>query len=203
MRLGLTLVELLIGLSITTVTAAIISVLVASTATGTNSIQDGRRMLVRLQATKAILADEIGNSRCILETGRNYIVYWAGDNPSGAVAPNNAVNLSELRLLEVSENHLVLYKVKWPTGYSNADILSADSTYAASSSWNSAVTTAKGLSCFTLSVVASNVSGMSSTLDASVTTEAKMITTSIVLNDGVTARTAVVCTALANPGAPW
>jgi len=200
---ALTLVELLIGLSITTVTAAILAVLVSSTATGTNSIQDGRRLLVRVQAVKSIISDEIANSRCILAVGPTYLVFWAGDNTSSPVTPNNAVNLSELRLLEIENGQLNLYEVTWPNTFSKPNILSADSTYAPNTNWYNAAVTAKSLSYFKPNTIGTNITSMTSTLDASDCTDAKLVTLTLHLDDSIVQRNVVVGTALINQAPPW
>ena len=93
---AVTLVELLIGLSITAVTCGILAVLINATAMGTSTQNDGRRGLVRLQSVKSVLEDEFVNARCVLATGTNYVVYWTGDG-GGPTTVNNAVNWAELR----------------------------------------------------------------------------------------------------------
>jgi hypothetical protein len=197
--------ELIIALAITAVTAAILSILIAATALGTTTQQDGRRGLVREQSIKAQFSDAIANARCILDAGPNYLVYWTGDQ-TGAITPaNGAVNLSELRLLEVdtATHTLNLYTCQWPAGYSNASILAADQTYAANTPWYTAAQSAKSTGYFSPSAIASNVTGMTVSLDAASPTAAKLVTIAISFTDGPTARTVLVGETLETPQVPW
>ncbi len=203
---ALTLIELLISLAITAVVAGIIAILINATATGTNSQQDGRRALVKMQSIKAQLGDTLANARCILAIGPNYVVYWTGDIP-GAVTPvNGAVNLSELRLLELdtTTGNLNLYAVQWPANCSTNTILSTDQTYAANTTWYAACQTAKtgGGGYFSPTLIATNVTSLAAVLDASLCTQARMISVVINFNDTITTRQVLVSACLANQAAP-
>lgn len=201
---GLTLVELIIGLSITAVIASIIAVLINATAMGTTSQQDGRRLLVRFQAIRSAVSNDLCNARCILDVGTNYVVYWIGDDPAGVVAPDNAVNLSELRMLEVdAAGNLNLYRVQWPATFKNADILSANQTYAANTGWHSAVQNAATAGYLVPVKLATNATSLTATLDSATLTSARMVTVTISLNDTVTTRTIVLGAAIHSPTAPW
>jgi prepilin-type N-terminal cleavage/methylation domain-containing protein len=207
---GMTLMELMIGLAITAIVAAVIAVLMNSTAVGTNSQQDGRRSLVKFQAMKAKVGDELANARCILDaTPTNgsspyYIIYWTGDQ-AGAVTPvNGAVNLSELRMLEVdsSTGNLNLYTTVWPAGTANSTILSNDQTYAAGTTWRSAAVTAKGGAYFTPTLIATGVTSMTASLDSGTMTKAKMASIQIAFTDSAGTKHVVATAQLANQKAP-
>ena len=203
---GLTFVELIIALAITSITCGILAVLINATAVGTNSQNDGRRGLVRLQALKAGLQDEFTNARSILAIGNNYIVYWIGDQNGAATATNQAVNLSELRLLEVdtATGNLNVYSAHFPASWTAAMIASSDSLYAASTSWYATCTSLKSSSSyFTGTTVATGVTAMTSSVDNASTTSAKLIHIRIDTTDNGVSRTLVVDTALANPMAPY
>jgi hypothetical protein len=203
-RRGVTFIELLIGLSITAFTCAILAVLINATAMGTSTQNDGRRSLVRLQTLKAILEDEFVNARCILGTGSNYVVYWTGDH-AGALTPvNNAVNVSELRLLEIDPSgNLNIYCTRWPAGMSDAEKLAADTTFAANSNWYAAVAALKGTSNFSTNTIATGATALSATLDNASPTRARYIHVRIDVNDGAVARQFALGMTLANPGTPW
>jgi prepilin-type N-terminal cleavage/methylation domain-containing protein len=204
-RRGLTLVELVIGIAITGIVASVLAILINSTAAGTNSQQDGRRALVKLESMKAQLEDQFTNARAILATGTNYIVYWTGDL-SGAVTPaNGAVNLSELRLLEVdtTTGNLNLYAVSWPSTFSSANIISNDQVYAANSSWYTACQTAKTTGYFLPTVVATNVTQMTSSLDSTTYAQAHMISAIITFSDTVTSRDMLLGATMLYPTNPW
>jgi hypothetical protein len=203
-RRGLTLIELLIGLSITAFTCAILAALINATALGTSTQNDGRRALVRLQALKAELSDELINTRCILAAGNNYLVYWIGDQPGSPTGINQAVNFSELRLLQVdASGNLNVYCCHWPDGMSDSAKVTADTPYAAATDWYAAVCVLKGTSYFSTNTLASGVTHLTVTLDNPAPTAARFVHLRIDLNDGVVSRQMVVGTALTNLGVPW
>jgi hypothetical protein len=195
---------LLIGLSITAFTCAILAALIHATALGTSTQNDGRRALVRLQTLKSVLQDEFVNARCILATGNNYVVYWTGDQ-SGAITPvNDAVNFSELRLLEIDPaGNLNIYCTKWPAGTTDAAKLAADGTYAANSNWYAAAAALKGTSNFGTNALAAGATTLSVSLDKAAPTDAHHIHFRIDLNDGVVTRRFALGVTLANPAVPW
>jgi len=200
---ALTFMELLIALSITAVVCGILAVLINATAVGTSNQNDGRRSLVRLQSVKSVLEDEFVNARAILAIGTNYVVYWTGDQPGAVTPANGAVNLSELRLLEVdtATNTLKLYSTTWPAGFSNSNIISNDTSYAAGTSWYSAAVSAKG--SYFAPVTLGSATSLTASLDNATPTLARLVHVTIILNDGSVTRRVVLATALASPGAPW
>ncbi len=201
---GFTLVELLIGLAITAVTAAVLAILINATAMGTNSTADGRRSLVRMQMIKSTLQDEFINTRAILATGTNYVVYWIGDQPGAVTPANGAVNLSELRMLTIdASGNLNVYCCKWPVGTSNSTILTNDTEYAASTNWYSTAASLIGTTYYATDTVATGVTSLVASLDSASPTSAKYVHLTIATNDGTVARQLVLGVALANPAAPW
>ncbi len=204
-RRAMTLMELLIALSITAVVCSILAVLINATAMGTNDQSDGRRSLVRLQAIKASLEDEFVNVRAILATGSNYVVYWVGDQPGVPTSANNAVNISELRLLEVdtTTGNLNVYFVKWPAGTSNSTIISTDQTYPASTSWYATCAALKATNYYPMTTIATGATSMAISLDSATPTAAHLVSFHIALSDGVVARDLVLSVSLANPLAPY
>jgi hypothetical protein len=202
-RRAVTLVELLIGLSITAVTCGILAVLINATAMGTSTQNDGRRALVRLQAVKAVLEDEFVNARCILATGSNYVCYWTGDS-TGPTTVNNAVNFSELRMLAIdSSGNLNVYCCKWPSGTSNATILANDTQYALATDWRSTAEALRGTTYYSTNTLATGASALTISLDSASPSTAKLINLQVTLNDGSVARQLSLGVALANPVAPW
>jgi hypothetical protein len=203
-RRGLTLIELLIGLSITAFTCAILAALIHATALGTSTQNDGRRALVRLQTLKSVLADEFVNARCILATGNNYVVYWIGDQPGSVTPANGAVNFSELRLLEIDPaGNLNIYCTQWPAGMADAAKLAADTTYAANSNWYAAVAALKGTSYYRTNTLAAGAATLSASLDNASPTAAHYIHLRTDLNDGVVRRQFALGVTLTNPAVPW
>ncbi len=203
-RRALTLMELIIGLAITAVVAGVLAILINSTAAGTNSQNDGRRALVKMQSMKAQIGDALANARSILATGPNYIVYWIGDQAGAVTPPNGAVNLSEMRLLEIDpvSGNLNLYATQWPVNFTTANILSADQTYSASTPWYAAAQTAKAGGYFSPTVIATSITSMATVLDASACTQARLISIIMNFNDSVNTRQAVMSACLTNQAAP-
>ena len=203
-RRGLTFIELLIGLSITATTCGILAVLINATAMGTSTQNDGRRELVRLQTLKAALEDEFVNARCILATGNNYVVYWIGDQPGTYTRVNNAVNFSELRLLEIdASGNLNLYCTQWPTGMSKDDIRAADTTYAAATDWHAATAALKGTTYYSTNVLAAGATALAASLDNASPTAARYIHLCVTLNDGTVTRQFALGVTLVDPMVPW
>ncbi len=203
-RRGVTLVELLIGLSITAVTCGILAVLINATAMGTSTQNDGRRSLVRLQSMKAVLEDEFVNARAILATGSNYVVYWTGDGTTGPTPVNGAVNFAELRMLDIdASGNLNVYCCKWPSGMNSTAILANDTEYAAGTDWRATAVALKGTTYYSTNTIAQNATSLTCSLDSASPTSAKMINLQVVINDGVVARQLALTVTLANPGTPW
>lgn|GEM_PF-4482420 len=182
---GITLIEMLIAVSITAAAAGVVATLVSSTSTATSAQADGRRNLARIQAAKAIIGDELHNARAILASGSNYLIWWSGDNPVSAVTPNRAVNLSELRLLEVdtTTNELKVWAITWPDNYSASNIIAADTAYAANSNWYNVCQAAKNNANFTSAMIISNCTGMTVTLDASSFAASRMASCTLTITD--------------------
>jgi hypothetical protein len=205
-RRALTLIELLIAVAITAFISAVLAVLIHATAMGTNSQNDGRRSLVKMQGLKAQIEDTVTNAQCVLATGTNYIVLWRGDLLGAATPVNSAVNLSELQLLEVdtATGNVNLYTTAFPAGWSSSNIISADTTYAASTAWYAACTTAKAGSYFPATTIATNATGMTASLDTATTTAAKLVSIVITFTDATgTDRKLVIAAGLQNQTVPW
>lgn len=197
-RRGLTLVELMLAVSIMTLVGGCIVVMIKGTADGTAGNADGRRHLVRTQAMEATVAAIVRPCWAVLAAGNGYVVLWTGDGADPYIAANQAVNLSEMVMLELDANakQLKCYKTVWPAGYSQANTLSNDTLYAASSNWYSAAQAAKSGSFFVPTVLANNVTAFNVTLDNATAVNADMATLWITFDDGKSARTIAIPAAL-------
>jgi hypothetical protein len=204
-RRALTFMELLIALCVTSVVCGILAVLISATAAGTNSQNDGRRALIRMQSIKSVLSDEFLNARAILATGTNYVIYWAGDQPGWPVSTNYAVNYSEIRLLEIDSatGNLNLYKVVFPSGSTNPWIISNDATCAANSSWYATCTQLKSTPYYPAITLATGGTALTAALDSATPTSARMINLRIDLNDGFVARQLILGATLVSPQSPY
>jgi len=201
--LGLTLIELLIGLSITATTCAIMAALINATALGTSTQNDGRRALVRLQSLKATLEDEFVNTRCILATGTNYVVYWTGDQPGSVTPTNGAVNFSELRLLEIDPSGNLNIYCAWPAGTSDATKAANDPAYSAASNWYATAAALKGTTYYNTNKLAAGATTLSVSLDSAAPTAARFIHLRIDFNDGIVTRQLALGVTLSTPMTPW
>jgi hypothetical protein len=207
----MTLMELLIGLAITAVVAAVIAILMNSTAVGTNSQQDGRRSLVKFQQIKAEVGDKLANARCILDasltgsTGPYYIVYWIGDpTPASPVQAevNGAVDLTEMQMLEVDPTTGNLNLWSTPPLPAPPATITYDQTYSASTTWRAAAVAAKSNPNFTATTIATGVTSMICSLDSGTMTQSKMIHVTITFTDSAGTKQVVASAELANQTAP-
>lgn len=201
---GVTLVELMLALSVLSLVGICIVMMIKGAADGTSGQTDGRRHLVRMQAIEAQVAETVRPCNAILAAGNGYMVLWRGDGKNRNIATNQAVNLSELALLEYdsSSKQLKLYQTVFPAGMSAAAMIAADSTYAASSNWYNAATAAKNSAYFTPTVLANSVSEFTVSLDSGTATSAKIATLKVTLNDGVVSRSMVISASLRQLMAP-
>lgn len=192
-RRGVTLVELMLALSVLSLVGICIAMMIKGTADGTAGATDGRRHLVRMQSLEAQIAQTVRPCQCILAAGNGYLVLWLGDGQDANIATNQAVNLSELLLIEhdSANKKLKVYRTTWPAGTSVATMIANDTTYAGNSNWYSAATAAKG-NYFTGTTIANNVTSCNVTLDSANATSAMMATLWITLDDGVVSRTVVI-----------
>jgi hypothetical protein len=188
----------MMAMVITGLIAGTISIMVNSVAVGTNSQQDGRRHLVRLQSLQSRLTATIHSANAILASGSNYLVYWSTDNS------DRIVELAELAMiqLDTTSGELRLYQTAFPANYTQTQINSANTSYAANQDWNAAATTAKSGSFFPYTVLAKNVQSFSVTLDNATATSAKLVTCNLTLSDGQITRSGTVVAVVRNPMTP-
>lgn len=193
-RRGVTLVELMLSLSILSLVAICIAMMIKGTTDGTAGQTDGRRHLVRMQSLEAQIAQFVRPCQCILAAGNGYLVLWTGDGQDPNIATNQAVNLSEIVMIELdtATKKLKTYRTTFPAGTSVATMIAADSTYAGNSNWYSAATAAKSTGYFNGTTIANNITACNITLDNANATAAMMATIWITLDDGVVSRTVVI-----------
>ena len=203
-RRGVTLVELMLALSLLSLVGICIVMMIKATADGTAGQTDGRRHLVRMQSLEARVAQWVRPCDSVLAAGTGYVVLWMGDGQDPNISVNLAVNLSELMLFELdtTAQQLKLYRTSWPTGFTAANMIAADATYAASTNWYNAAQAAKSTGYFNPTVLANHVTSFNVTLDSGNPTAAKMLTLWITIDDGVVARTMVIPAMLRQQNAP-
>ncbi len=199
-----TMAELLLALVIVALISGVIATMIKATADGSRGNADGRRNLVRLQAIENEVQNYANKSTAILAAGNGYLVLWLGDGQDQYLSPNQAVNLSELVMFELNTttHQLNLYTTSWPTGFSKANTISADTAYAASTDWYSACQTAKTTGYFNARLVANNVTAFNVTLDSATATQALIATCNVTINDGVVPRSGLIGAAIYYHTAP-
>ncbi|MEE2912758.1 MAG: hypothetical protein VX436_03030 [Planctomycetota bacterium] len=122
-RTGLTLLETLLALCITSVIGIAIAALMAATTDSLSSKDDGRSTAILLATAQIRLGAYIAPSLCVLDKRDNKIALWFEDRQA-----NNTVNVSEVRwILFDNEAKLLAVKfVDFPTDWSQAMIEAAD-----------------------------------------------------------------------------
>jgi hypothetical protein len=193
----MTLAELIVAITITTLIAAGVGSILFAASYGTSSRRDVRRLAVRSAQERQRIDDAIRSAAAILAKGSSYIVLWTGDTRS-----NNQVNLSELQLIELSGTTLNSYTTVWPSGWSQATIDAADTTYAANTDFYTTTQTAKSGSNFPGTTWATSASNFTITLDSATANLAVLVTWKLTLTNDLVSESLVEATALRNHVVP-
>ena len=134
---GLTLVELLLSLTATSLIGAGAASILFAVAKGTASRGDMRALVVRHKTIDARLSAAVRSSRQVLAIGSNYIVLWMSDANS-----DGSPNLSEIRRIEFDSATRRLWSYKAPVG------VTPDTSFAVSSDFNAMTSNLKGQNNF-------------------------------------------------------
>ena len=132
-RRGMSLLELMIALLITTVIAGAIASMMGAVVVGVRSRRDGRQTMVRAAAAANRLEAYIAPSRCILDsTAALPAVLWFNDDRE-----SNTVHATELRWIEwdAKTGELLVAFVSFPDDWSQIEQDLEDNEYAASADW--------------------------------------------------------------------
>ena len=132
-RRGLTLLELILGISITTLITAAIAAMCGSVATGITTRHDARSVMLRANAVQTRLAAYIAPARSILDVTDTTAVIWFNDNRE-----SNTVHASEIRWItfDQSSHSLVVEFIQLPEDWSEGAQFLADQEYAPHQSWD-------------------------------------------------------------------
>lgn len=179
MRRGLTLIELLLALLITSMVALAVASIVQAGVYGTSSRRDVRRLVVQAEELRTRLNDAIRQAQAVLAcgqavSGEKYIVLWTGDtNTTG----NDQVSLSELQLIEWTPGTQRL------ASYQVATAPNPDTTYPPATNFYNAADQARDTGVLVGRVWAEHVSAFEITLDAKQPAQARMATWDLTLSN--------------------
>lgn len=122
-RRGLSLLETLLAISITSVIGVAISSLMAATTNSLSSRDDGRSSAVRLATTRIRLGAYIAPSLCVLDKSTDQIVLWFEDSRE-----SSTVHASEIRWItfDDEDNILSVQFVDFPDNWTQAMVDAAD-----------------------------------------------------------------------------
>lgn len=140
-RRGLSLLELMLALTITTIVAGAIWSMMSAVSLGVRSRRDDRAALIAANAASIRIGAYVGPSRCILEAdGDPLLVLWLDDTRQ-----SGTVHLSEVRWLvhDVAEGTIDVRFVQFPADWTPAQIDLADTELPAGSDWDAILATAE------------------------------------------------------------
>jgi type II secretory pathway pseudopilin PulG len=122
-RRGLSLIEMLLAISITSIIGAAIASMMAAATTSLTSKSDGRQSAIRLAITQVRLGAYIAPSHCILDKGNTFITLWNEDSRE-----SDTVHASEIRWIRFDSEEQILNVqfVDFPEEWSQSMIDAAD-----------------------------------------------------------------------------
>lgn len=189
-RAGLSLVELLIALAITSLITAAVAVMLLSVSTGSSNASQTRGLMVGHAAVAARLGSQIRASRMVLDAGETYLVLWApGTSMSGAPS------LSQLCRIEYDGAREELHCYKAPSDLPPGE----DTQYDLSTTDFNAVTKAlRGTAAFPKHLWAANVAKWQVHLDSAQPRQARLVGYRLALTSEGVSETAAGAAALRN-----
>jgi prepilin-type N-terminal cleavage/methylation domain-containing protein len=128
-RRGLTLVELMIAMAITTVIMTAAVSMLYATSQGTASRQNQMNLVVMRKLLESRFGGLVRSAKMATAVGANSLVLWMYDANN-----SNTPNRSELRYLEYNSGtgELTCYKTVWPAGWTSAQATAADTEFSLS-----------------------------------------------------------------------
>ena len=122
-RRGLSLLEMLLAIGITSIIGAAIASMMAASTNGLASKNDGRQSAIRLATTQARLGAYIAPSMCILDKGTSHFTLWLEDSRE-----SNTVHVSEIRWIRFNAelNMLTVEFVDFPDTWTQSMIDASD-----------------------------------------------------------------------------
>lgn len=122
-RRGISLLETLLAISITSVIGVAVSSLMAAATNSLSSRDDGRSSAIRLATTKIRLGAYIAPSLCVLDKSTDQIVLWFDDSRQ-----SSTVHASEIRWIEFDDEDktLTVKFVDFPDSWTQEMVDAAD-----------------------------------------------------------------------------
>jgi type II secretory pathway pseudopilin PulG len=122
-RRGLSLLEMLLAIGITSIIGAAIASMMAASTNSLSAKDDGRQLAIRLATTQVRLGAYIAPSLCLLDKGNDYLTLWTEDSRE-----SDTVHASEIRWIRFDEttNMLNVLFVDFPDEWSQSAIDTAD-----------------------------------------------------------------------------
>ncbi len=114
-RRGLTLVELMIAMTITSIIAAAVAAMIHTTAYGISSQDQLRTLMVAHELAEVRISPALRGSTMVLAEGDDYVVLWTYDRRDV-----DSPNLSELHRIEIDRDENELRSYKAPAGLAEA-----------------------------------------------------------------------------------
>lgn len=198
-RSALTIPELIISVTITSLIALSVAGILHAAGYGTSARRDVRRVAVRAEQVRDRINEALRSARAVLASGPGYVVLWTGDTRR-----NDQVNLSELQLIELPAGSSTLssYRTRFPAGMSQAAIDAADVAYAANSNFHSIAQAAKTGTYFKPTIWATGVSNFTPVLHGATPGETNHVTWSLTLTVGTLTETLAGAGTLRRQGGP-
>jgi hypothetical protein len=122
-RRGLSLLELILTIGITSVVGAAVASMMAAATNSLTTKDDGRQTAILLATTQVRLGAYIAPARCILDKSNTYLTIWTDDSRE-----SNTVHSSEIRWIrfDPTSNLLSVFFVDFPEEWSQSMIDAAD-----------------------------------------------------------------------------
>jgi len=116
-RRGLSLLELMLSIAITTMVAAAIAAMLGAVSTGVGSRRDSRTSMLLANAAQFRLGAYIAPARCVLDMGSSGLVLWEIDSRAG-----ETVHATEVRwlLYDKANGEIGVYWVNFPDSWGQA-----------------------------------------------------------------------------------
>lgn len=132
-RRGLTLVELILALSVTTMIAGAIASMMAAVSNGVKIRRDSRSIMIRASAAHNRLDAYLSASRCLLAAADGGVVIWLHDQRE-----SSTVHASEVRWLihDAEDGALDVFFIDFPDAWTDVQRDLADREHDLGSNWS-------------------------------------------------------------------
>ncbi len=192
-RAGLTLLELLLALSITSIVGLAVTAMLAATSYGTDSEHDMRALLVRHTAATARISAAVRSCKQILAQGDGYLILWQAD-PNA----NNKPDRTEIQHIECDDatDEILSYTTVFPDAWSQTQIDAADTEYELTDNFVTITAALKSGTYFPPERWAAGVTALDLALDQSDPLAANRVSYRITLQAGDLTDTAIGAAAL-------